>query len=545
MEPTSDASTIDETADVTVGHSRVRRSSGSDTRIRAACGTVVRCSEGASRLSGFVKRWLDEPGEALTDDGPERLFQLQPDACISAETLRCLVNELEHTATRVVAGRNDQATGARETSMHFATLPMVDFFALHRAARFLECEHLELHLALHLASRLCGKTPQQIRKVFSIAGDLSDQRQRDSPSESVLTPPTDPRPGTAAPGGALACGAPQLARSLSLELGDEGAIFDCLGAADVQTVITLKGVSLAWRERARIALTDVACSSWRASAAVRGEAGGRLELRMIELHQQQALARVDASVDIPRLQESFDDYGRRFLLLPTTLTNRKGLHKGYEGNITRLLKEWRESPDWREVAWHAKDNIACHLLSLSPVGEISCFHAELLGQQGTPYVLAGSSRSRRARYIPADYPMSPPTVHFITPICHPNIELVGGKVSLDILQRIRGVQLFKSGRQLSLCASYFQSQTSTRRMWSLSWLRSSGSTRACTSSKPGSSHASMLGRGSTEVDAARFKLFRTDKVSRLPWTSAVPAPTVLRPLSASNTALCFFSIRVC
>ena len=86
----------------------------------------------------------------------------------------------------------------------------------------------------------------------------------------------------------------------------------------MQTVITLKGVSLAWRERARTALTDVACSSWRASAAVRGEAGGRLELRMIELHQQQALARVDASVDIPRLQESFDDYGRRFLLLPTT-----------------------------------------------------------------------------------------------------------------------------------------------------------------------------------------------------------------------------------
>ena len=54
----------------------------------------------------------------------------------------------------------------------------------------------------------------------------------------------------------------------------------------------------------------------------------------------------------------------------------------------------------------------------------------------------------------------------------------------------------------------------------------------------------MLGRGSTEVDAARLKLFRTDKVSRLPWTSAVPAPTVLRPLSASNTALCFFAFEV-
>ena len=134
------------------------------------CGAVQR---GCFPPLWLLKRWLDELGQ--TEDGPERLFQLQPDACISAETLRCLVNELEHTAPRVVAGRNDQATGARETSINFATLPMVDFFALHRAARFLECDHLELHLALHLASRLCGKTPQQIRKVFSIAGDLSER----------------------------------------------------------------------------------------------------------------------------------------------------------------------------------------------------------------------------------------------------------------------------------------------------------------------------------------------------------------------------------
>ena len=74
-----------------------------------------------------------------------------------------------------------------------------------------------------------------------------------------------------------------------MKLGDEGAIFDWLRAVDVRTTMTLKGVSQAWRERARTALTDVA-SSWRKSAAVRGEEGGRLELRMIELHQQQALA---------------------------------------------------------------------------------------------------------------------------------------------------------------------------------------------------------------------------------------------------------------
>ena len=153
----------------------------------------------------FLKRWLDELGQA--EDGPERLFQLQPGSCISAETMLYLVNELEHTATRVVAGRNDQATGARETSINFATLPTADFFALHRAARFLECDHLELHLALHLANQLSGKTPQQIREEFSIAADLDEQQERESLSESLLTPPTDPRPVTAAPGGAPAAGA--------------------------------------------------------------------------------------------------------------------------------------------------------------------------------------------------------------------------------------------------------------------------------------------------------------------------------------------------
>ena len=409
MEPVGDESTDDETADETVGQLRARRSGGSDTRIRAACGTVVRCSEGASRLSGFVKRWLDELGEAQTEDGPDRLFQLQPGSCISALTLRCLIAELEHTATHVKTGGCDQATGARETSVDFETLAAADFFALYRAARFLECDHLELRLALHLASRLRGKTPRQIRYEFSIAADLSDQRQRDSLSESVLKSPTEPRPDAAAPGGALACGAPQLARSLSFELGDEGAIFDCLGAADVQTMITLKGVSMAWRERARTALTDVACSSWRTSAAVRGEAWGRLELRMIEMHQRQALARLDACV--------VDD------CLPPGLTDRKGMH-----DPRRVFKELRRVADSGE---NAKDNIDCHVLSISPVGDISCVHAELLGPQGTSY--AGGVFKIELEF-PAGYPMQPPTARFVTPIYHPNIERVGGKVSLDILQ---------------------------------------------------------------------------------------------------------------
>ena len=442
MDPAGDETTDDETTNETTDESGVRsRSGGSDThiRIRAPCGTVVRCSEGASRLSGFVKRWLDELGEALTDDDPKRLFQLEPGSCISAETLRCLVTELEHTAIRIEAGGGNQHAGAPETSIDFKTLAPAAFFALHRAARFLECDHLELQLALHLATRLRGKTPQQIRDEFSIAADLTTQQERESLSESLLTPPTQALGGNAAPapGGALrdpdatATATPPLApaRSLSLELGDEGAIFDCVRAVDVQTMITLKGVSLAWRERARSALTDVdhVASTWRTSVAVRSEAGGRLELRMIELrmielHQQQARARVDAGVE--------DD------LLPPTLTNRKGIDR-------RMFRELRK------VADKAKANIASHVLSISPVGDISCFHAEILGPQGTPY--AGGVFKIELNF-PAEYPNHPPTARFVTPICHPNIERVGGKVSVDILQAEWSPVLWLNTIVLSVCS---------------------------------------------------------------------------------------------
>ena len=87
-------------------HSPTRRAGSSDTCIRAACGTLLRCSEGASRLPGFLKWWLDELGEAETEAGADRLFQLQPVSCISAETLGLLStssNTPLPASTRLVA----------------------------------------------------------------------------------------------------------------------------------------------------------------------------------------------------------------------------------------------------------------------------------------------------------------------------------------------------------------------------------------------------------------------------------------------------------
>jgi len=152
-------------------------------------------------------------------------------------------------------------------------------------------------------------------------------------------------------------------------------------------VITLKGVSIAWRERAHTALTEVA-SSWHTSAAVRGEAGALLELKMIELHQQQALARVDADPRVNRL--------------PPTLGDRKSIAQRH-----RLINEFRRLTTFGER--RKGDNIdwmkSTYVLSISPVGDVSCINAELLGPRGTPY--AGGVFKIELE-LPAEYPLAPP-----------------------------------------------------------------------------------------------------------------------------------------
>ena len=97
----------------------------------------------------------------------------------------------------------------------------------------------------------------------------------------------------------------------------------------------------------------------------------------------------------------------------------------------------------------AKSYIASQVLSISPVGDISIAHAELLGPEGTPY--AGGVFKIELEFG-AHYPFRPPKVRFITPICHPNIEREGGKVSLDILQDQWNPALSHRTTVLSVCS---------------------------------------------------------------------------------------------
>lgn len=75
----------------------------------------------------------------------------------------------------------------------------------------------------------------------------------------------------------------------------------------------------------------------------------------------------------------------------------------------------------KELASYRKDPNPC-LASLEPVSEDDLTHwlAVLKGSDGSPY--EGGQWKIDVK-IPNTYPLAPPTVTFITPICHPNIHL--------------------------------------------------------------------------------------------------------------------------
>lgn len=66
--------------------------------------------------------------------------------------------------------------------------------------------------------------------------------------------------------------------------------------------------------------------------------------------------------------------------------------------------------------------------------------AELIGPDGTPY--AGAIFKMTLKY-PSDYPFKPPSVHFSTPIFHPNFS-ADGHICLDILQNAWSPALVRS-----------------------------------------------------------------------------------------------------
>ncbi|MCJ1251417.1 hypothetical protein MMC30_008650 [Trapelia coarctata] len=80
----------------------------------------------------------------------------------------------------------------------------------------------------------------------------------------------------------------------------------------------------------------------------------------------------------------------------------------------------------------AKEPNPC-LLRLGPVSEGEILHWEgvMKGLEEGPYEEGLWKLDIR---IPETYPLAPPAVRFVTPVCHPNVNFKTGEICLDLLK---------------------------------------------------------------------------------------------------------------
>ncbi|KAJ2349054.1 E2 ubiquitin-protein ligase peroxin 4 [Coemansia erecta] len=89
----------------------------------------------------------------------------------------------------------------------------------------------------------------------------------------------------------------------------------------------------------------------------------------------------------------------------------------------RLLKELSD----------ARRGLGDELVSLAPASDdnLLLWTAVLRGPSDTPY--RGGLFHLRID-IPEQYPIKPPALTFVTPVCHPNVHFETGEICLDILK---------------------------------------------------------------------------------------------------------------
>ncbi|KAK9241317.1 ubiquitin-conjugating enzyme/RWD-like protein [Lipomyces kononenkoae] len=102
-------------------------------------------------------------------------------------------------------------------------------------------------------------------------------------------------------------------------------------------------------------------------------------------------------------------------------------------SLRRLLKEYSAlKKENLLLASSALANLS-HEVSISPVSEEDLYYwtGIIAGVAGGPY--EGGCWKIEIK-IPNTYPLHPPEIRFITPICHPNIHFKTGEVCLDVLK---------------------------------------------------------------------------------------------------------------
>ena len=208
---------------------------------------VVPFSVAAAKLCAHLAHWLGN-----TADPAHAPYPIP----FEADLVREFVTWLEVITSEASTGTSamDDVASKRQRGLPpdgsaFDGMDHNKLLDLARVSKWLDCEVLSVMLSSQLASRLRGLSPQQIREKFAIAADMTPEEQESSLRESPATPPdavVAPSPGVP----------PAPTRSLSVGLGDDDAIMELLRQCDLKTIAALKGVSKAWRNRARLALTD-------------------------------------------------------------------------------------------------------------------------------------------------------------------------------------------------------------------------------------------------------------------------------------------------
>jgi len=248
-----------------------------DVRVRSAEGEVVAWSRSAAARSAALANWVSDTGCA------EGAFA----TLVPAAALR--------TLSRV-------AEGGAEDGGALEGCSLAQLAQLLHGAHFLDVDDELLRL---LSRSLCtghlvGKSGAELGRLLGVVSDFPTEAEQQAATEEPLYT-HDAQHDATAPRAADAPTRPPPVCWLSKQLVNEDALEDALADADVPTLCALKGVSLAWRARARRVLCARLCA--RVGLPL---ASNLVEVTELELSDSRATSRlitdvVDASRWLPNL----------------------------------------------------------------------------------------------------------------------------------------------------------------------------------------------------------------------------------------------------
>ena len=209
---------------------------GDDVRVRSAEGEEVAWSRSAAARSAALANWVSDTG------GAEGAFA----TLVPAAALR--------TLSRV-------AEGGAEDGGALEGCSLAQLAQLLHGAHFLD---VDVELLRLLSRSLCtghlaGKSGPELGRLLGVVSDFPTEAERQAATEEPLYT-QDAQHDATAPRAADAPTPPAPVCWLSTQLVNEDALEDALADADVPTLCALKGVSLAWRARARRVLCARLCA---------------------------------------------------------------------------------------------------------------------------------------------------------------------------------------------------------------------------------------------------------------------------------------------